>query len=302
MISSLDAAAERFLAALDLIHQRGSLAENRITSGKRVMNPSDDPASVPLILADRAHLDQTTQIKTNLTRFQAEVDTAESTIQQAVKIVEKIIQVGVHSASGTTGTAGRMNDSVEARGLQDRLVALTAARVEGRYIFSGDNDQVAPYALDITQVSGTTAYAGSSSATRQAMHPNGTRFSVAKTAQQIFDAPGPGNSVFAAVQAIATAMETDNIAGVQTALASLGTANTTLSNMLNYYGTVQNRVSEAVQAGSKLELTLKTAVSNLQDTDMPTAIMELTQAKTSQDAALAVRSKMPKSSLFDYIA
>ncbi len=46
---------------------------------------------------------------------------------------------------------------------------------------------------------------------------------------------------------------------------------------------------------------LQTELSNIQDADAPTAIMELTQANTQLQAAFQMQAKMPHSTLFDYL-
>ena len=59
--------------------------------------------------------------------------------------------------------------------------------MNGRYIFSGDQDSQASYAFDSTQPEGVQQLLTGSS-TRMIQSVDGTSFAVALTAQQIFDA------------------------------------------------------------------------------------------------------------------
>jgi flagellin-like hook-associated protein FlgL len=149
------------------------------------------------------------------------------------------------------------------------------------------------------------------------MHPAGTRFALSRTAQEIFDSSEAGKNVFAAVNALRLALtngptvpEDDpdygtqlaaQTAAVGDALLAVRQARDHLSAELAHAGVVQNRVEEAIQFASKLELRQRTALSNLQDADVAAAALELTQAQTHQEAALQARAMLPTSSLFDYL-
>ena len=74
-----------------------------------------------------------------------------------------------------------------------------------------------------------------------------------------------------------------------------------LGTELAYAGVVQNRVDEALQFAAKLELRGRTALGNLQDADIAAAALELSQARTHQEAALGSRALLPTSTLFDYL-
>ena len=59
--------------------------------------------------------------------------------------------------------------------------------------------------------------------------------------------------------------------------------------------------AEASDTTARLKLPMETERAGLEDTDITEAIVELQQLKFTQQAALEVRGKMPKVSLFDYI-
>ena len=84
-------------------------------------------------------------------------------------------------------------------------------------------------------------------------------------------------------------------------MANIGTSLTHLNSQLSFYGTVQNKVAEATDFATKRDLQLNTQLSSLQDADLTSAIVELTQAQAQQSAALQVRAKTPPRSLFDFL-
>ena len=137
------------------------------------------------------------------------------------------------------------------------------------------------------------------------------------TAQQIFDSPTAGENVFAAVNTLRLALTNGptvppddpdynnqlsaQAQAVQTALSAVRSAHEHLSRELAYAGRVQNQVAEAIEFAAKLELREQTALSNLRDADIAAAALELSQARTQQEAALAAQAMLPKRSLFDLL-
>lgn len=315
MISPVDSSAQRFLADLERIQQRLQRAQAEISSGLRVRSPSDDPDALSQILISRARLELTTQIEQNLGRVKVEVDTAEQALRSAVSAVERALQLGTQGANSTQTPATRRMLAAEVEGLLEQMVRLASTRVEGRYIFSGDADQNVPYTLDLNQPSGVSPYAGSQ-ATREALHPAGTRFQVARSAQQIFD--DPSASVFGALNALRKALlegpsapQGDpayqaqfaaQTAAIDAALVALRKAHAHLNEQLSFYGAVQNRLSEGISFARQLMVREQNLLSVLRDADIAAAAIALAQATTHQQAALSARAQMPRGSLFNYLA
>jgi flagellar hook-associated protein 3 FlgL len=317
MIQGIKSSDERFLSALDKINQRIQTAETQLSSGRRLNSASDAPDSISAVLAARANLDQTTQIGLNLSRAKSEADTSEGTLETVSSLLDRLRTLAAQGASETLEPSARKTISVEVSSILEQLVNASSTSVGGRYVFGGDSDQTPPYTLipaTDTSDASVSAYNGTAS-TREVMHPNGTRFPVAHSAQDIFDAPGA--SVFQAVTDLRDALE--NVPTVATddpdyqtqykaqtqqindALNSIKTAGVHMSDELAFYGVVQNRITEATDFASKLTLQQQEQLSAVQDADIPSAAIALTQAQTQLSTAMSARAKITSTSLFDYL-
>jgi flagellar hook-associated protein 3 FlgL len=300
MISGLDPSTDRFLRELNWISDRARTAQHRLTSGKKVERASDSPDGVTHLLTVRADLARTEQITFNLNRVKTETDTAEQTLGNAIKLVERAIVLAAQGANTTTSTASRATAGAEVAGILEQLVNMSQVRVENRYVFAGDLDQQIPYTYDATQPYPVTAYAGAAS-TRKAEHPSGFLFSTSRTAQEIFDSPVAGQSVFHAVDNLRTALQNDSQPGVVAAISELHTAGTHLNQQLAFYGFVQNRVTEATDFANRKQVLLKAQLADIEDADPYREATELQQASTQLQAAMASHAQLPRSSLFDYL-
>lgn len=307
MFPNISGATQQYLADLNRTETQLQQTSAEITSGIDVQQPSDNPAAISEILQTETALSNNKQIQSNLSNVTDEVNTADSALQTAVQQVQSAITLATQGASSTTSADERTTLAQQVADIQQTLVGIAQTQVNGRYIFSGDQDTQPPYQLDSSQPEGVQQLVTSSS-TRTIQSVDGTSFAVALTAQQIFDAknsdgtPAAGN-VFAAVQNLETALTNNDTAGISSALDSLQSASSYLNNQLQFYGDVENRVQEATDLAQKFQTQQQTELGNLQDTDIPTAATEMTQLQTQEQASLTVESNIEQQkNLFSYLA
>jgi flagellar hook-associated protein 3 FlgL len=300
MLRRVDSETERFLNDLARINERLARAQREVSSGRRLNQPSDDPDQVSQLLMLRSQLAATEQIRANLGRVTAEVNTAEQTLSAAVERLERAAVLGSQGAGSTASAEQRLLIAREVEALITQMVNLADTTVEGRYIFSGNADGQIAYTLDWTQSYPVSAYLGSA-ATRTVAGPGGQRIAVAKTAAEIFDNPDPAKNVFQALNNLRAGLLANDEAAIQASLAQIRTASVHLNDQLAFYGMVQNQVAAATEASRREELRLKTRISEIQDADLTESILAMNQARFQQEVALNAKGKMPRTSLFDYL-
>jgi flagellar hook-associated protein 3 FlgL len=301
MISSLSPLNQQFLDNLNLVTNQMNTDQLDISSGVKMRQVSDYPDQVSELLQTRAALAASEQVSSNLGIVKTEVDTGEQSLESVVQLFDQVQTLGAEGATGTQTAAPRASLSTQLGQITQQMVALANTTVNGRYIFSGDSDQTAPYSYDPTQTSPVSAYQGTAS-TRLAIQPNGTTFPIALTAQQIFDSSDPATNVFTAIQGLQTALNNNDQTGVQTAENGLANVGQYVNQQLAFYGTAQDTVASATTFGQTQQTELQAQISNFQDTDTTAAILDLTQSQTEIQAALGSKAQIPRTTLFDFLA
>lgn len=301
MIKALDTDSIFFLENLKWINERMGKAQREVASGKRIDTVSDDPDSVSTLLEARAGMARLEQIGKNLSRVKTEVDAAEASLQGAVRLFDRVRTLGMAGASGTQTELTRQGLAGEIGSILDRLVGLSNTEAGGRFIFSGNNDQQAPYALDLAQNPPWTSYQGTA-ADRRMEHPTGVLFQVSMDAQEIFDNPDPALSVFQSVENLRQALLANDEQAITAALGPLAGVGNHLNSALTFYGNVQAQLTEASDTASRLSVRLSTDIASMEDADVTEAIVTLQQLKFTQEAAMRVRAEVPRMSLFDVLA
>ena len=214
--------------------------------------------------------------------------------------------MAAEGASTTVSASERTGLSQQVSEILSELVSAANTSFNGQYVFAGDETTTAPYQLDSSSSTGVDQLV-TAPAPRLIQDATGVTFAVSLTAQQIFDSQNSSgtpdaSNVFAAVNGLATALAANNQAGITAAMGSLQTAQTYLSQQLQFYGGVQNQIANATDVAQKFQLQDQTSLSQVRDTDMASASVALTQEQTSYQAAVQAEAALPKTSLFNYLA
>lgn len=300
MLSALNPTSQAFVTSLDQISAQMSAAQQQLSTGLKVTEVSDAPDSISTLLQARANLAQNEQIQSNLTLVKTETDTGEQALESAVSLLQQAQTIGAQGATATTTADADQTLANQVGSIMQQMVALSQTTVSGRYIFSGNSDQTVPYTIDFTQTPPISAYAGGQGV-RQVEDPNGSLFTIAENAQQIFDAPDPTQNVFSSLTALYTALQSGDSTAVTTSLSNLSTSSDYLNDQLAFYGNVQEQVADATSYAATQQTQLKTQISSLQDADITQSITELQQAQLQETAAVEAESNIPRTTLFDYL-
>lgn len=306
MISPLKGTTETYLADLSRIQANMDTAQRQVSSGLRVSSPSDDPGALNTILQLQADISANHQVQANFDQMTSELDSADTGLQAAIQMIDGAVSLATQ-ANGPAATAqSRATMADQVSSLQQQILGISQSVVNGRYIFSGDQDSQPQYVLDATQPNGVRQVTTATS-TRVIRDTNGTSISVAKTAAEIFDARNPdgttaAGNVFVALGNFLTALKNNDVAALQSSVAGLKSAGDHLNLQLEFYGETSTRVSQAQDLAKKFLVSQQSELSNTRDADLTAAAIQLSQATTQQQASLTAQAKISKLSLFDYLA
>jgi len=291
---------QEFVNDVDQVSTAMQNAQLEVSSGLQMRNVSDMPDQVSELLQARANLSSSQQISTNLVNVTSEVNAGEQAVSSAVTLFDQVQTIAAEGATGTQTASSRAALAQNLQSILQQMVGLANTSIDGRYIFSGDSDQTQPYTYDASQPDPVSSYNGSAS-TRVVQGADGTTFPVALTAQQIFDSSDPTTNVFSSINALITSLNNNDQAGIQTEQNGLSTVASYLNQQLAFYGTTQDTLQSATTFAQNQQTQLQTQISNLQDANETSAIMQMTQDETQEQAALSSEAEMPRQTLFSFL-
>jgi flagellar hook-associated protein 3 FlgL len=300
MISSLNAQNQQFLNNLQQITAELNTDALDITSGVQMRQVSDNPDKVSELLQTRAALAASQQISTNLSSVTTEVNTGEQALQTAIQEFDQVQTLGAEGATGTQTAASRASIALQLQSIEQQLVGLANSSIDGRFIFAGDADGSEPYTYDPSQPNPVSQYQGSAS-TRVTQDAQGGTFPIALTAQQIFDSSDPTTNAFTAINNLITALNNNDQTAITTVVNGLPGVGVYLNSQLAFYGTTQNSLTAAANFAQTQQTQFQSQISSLQDTDLTSAITDMTQTQTQESASLQAEGRIPRTTLFDFL-
>jgi flagellar hook-associated protein 3 FlgL len=161
----------------------------------------------------------------------------------------------------------------------------------GRPVFGGTTAGTAAY-------DATGAYVGDGGQVNRTIG-DGEQVRVDTDGQAAF---GPaGDNVFDHLDALTTALRTNDTAGISAGLTALAADATRVANAHAAVGSVYNRVDAANQAATDGELRVKTSLSDVENIDLPKVMVDLQMQQTAYQAALGSTAKVIQPSLLDFL-
>jgi flagellar hook-associated protein 3 FlgL len=305
MSSFFNPTGQIFLANLSVIQTKNQTVQEQLSSGFQINQASDAPDEISDLLQLQAGVARNTQITTNLNSVQTNAQSADTALTNAQNLINQALSLGSQGAGSNATAITRQQLGAQVQSILQQIVSISQTSVAGTYIFSGDASQSPAYQLDPSSANGVDQLSTAGN-TIQAEDSNGAAFATGLTAQQIFDARNSdgtyaSTNVFASLTSLANALNNNDTSGISSAINSVQQSSTFVATQQAFYGTVENRVTQALSLASDMSVSLSTQISTIRDTNTAEAATELTAGATELNAALAAQSKAPTTSLFNFL-
>jgi flagellar hook-associated protein 3 FlgL len=167
-------------------------AQMRVSSGKRISVPSDDPLGAATGAALRTGLSQLDQFRGNQSHAQYLLNQSESAVAQFTDALQEAKDKLLAAANGTVGDEQRLMYARDIEGILARMVGLAnSADGVGGYLFAGAREAAAPFG----QSGNAVTFSGDENV--QHIEVSNNRYIQAKlTGDDVFLKLRPGNGTF----------------------------------------------------------------------------------------------------------
>lgn len=285
----------------------------QMATGKRVVNPSDDPvaASQAVVLSQaQAQNSQFTQARTFATQ---KVSLEESVLSQVTSAIQSAQEKIVYAGNGTLSDDDRASLATDLQGIRDQIMNLAnSTDGNGRYIFAGYKTDAAPFSQD------NGVYNGGKESISQQVDASRTMV-IGHTGDKIFDAitsnalPEPDGSdsetsLFKMLDSAIAELKkpvADNDAAKENASAVINKTSRGLKNSLNNVltvraelGTQLNELDALDSLGSERALGQTQQMSDLVNVDWNSAISSYVMQQAALQASYKAFTDMQGMSLF----
>ena len=283
------------LAGLSLDRQQEDQAIQELSSGRKVNQPSDNPAAVAGLIVNNAQASAVNTYLSNISSLQASMQMADSTLNSVTTSLSQAISLAVEGANSTVNQSDREAIAQQVNGIQQQILEYANQSFEGKYLFAGTAVNTKPFVADSTSPSGVS-YAGNTGVNNVEIG-DGQAVPTNLPGSQLFTAPG--SDVFQALADLSSALQSgSNIPAAETEVQN---AFNQINTQRTFYGTTLSRLNTATTFLNAENLQLSQEQNNLVGADMATAASQVTQADTALQATLAAGGKISQLSLLNYL-
>lgn len=269
----------------------------QLDSGKRVNQPSDDPAATAAFIQNSAETAANTQALHNISTLSGGFQVADSALGSAVSVLTRAVTVGQEGTNPTLSSANRSALADEIGAIQQQLLGIANTTYQGQYIFSGTKNSTPAYVVDGTQPDGVR-YQGNTS-TNQLQVVLGQNVKANVPGSQIFE--NSSGNAFQSLYDLQNALTTGTTTQIQAAVQSVNSALNALSSQRTFYGTSINRLSTIQSVINTSNVQLASQDNALVGADLAQTISNLSSTQLQRNAILEASGQINRSSLLDYL-
>jgi flagellar hook-associated protein 3 FlgL len=271
---------------------RGQKLQQQISSGKQLSRPSDSPTGTVTSLQLRGEVRATQQYSRNADDGLGWLGTIQDKLGDASSQVLRVRDLTVQALNSTdTDPGAREALASEIDQVKATLIGESNSTYMNRPVFGGTTSGNVAY-------DGNGVYKGDAGQTTRTVGPN-SKVRIETTGPEAF---GTGNTqLFQVLTDISKDIRANNTSTLGDDLTNLDSAHDLLKSTLSDVGARYNRVTQMKQSSEDHLLSVSSQLSDIEDVDLPKAIMELQIQQTSYQAALAATAKVIQPTLNDFL-
>ena len=281
----------RSLTSLQAGLDRLAQTQEKLSTGKNLNRPSDSPTDATTSMKIRVQLAETQQHVRNAQNGLGWLDVTDSTLSGMADNLRRVSELALQGANasitGSTSTAL----ATEVAQIREGLLAQANTTYLDRPIFGGVT--AGTQAFDASG-----AYVGADAPVQRSV-ADGVKVRIDVSGTTVV---GPnGDNLFDDLAALESALRLGDKAGIQAGIAAVTERQRAVSDAQAAVGASYNRADAAERKGQDALVTLRSALSEVEDTDLPKAMVDLQMHEVAYQAALASTARVMQPSLVDFL-
>jgi flagellar hook-associated protein 3 FlgL len=289
------------LTDLNGVQNRMSTIQRKLSSGKEINRPSDDPFGTSRAMSLRGELEGINQYKRNVDDSLAWLQTSDTAFASVSDVIQRARELALQGSSDVMDSTSRESLAGEIDQLVEAAKSHMNATYAGRYVFSGTATDTPPYSQGATDT-----YAGDGNSIAREIGPGVSVQLNAIGSDVLGDGQAAGdNKLLDVLRDIADHLRTNTAANRDalrgTDLQRLDANFDELSRLRATTGALTNRLESAQGSLTQLQETTTGLLSNIEDADMAKTIVDYTTQQSVYQSALKAGANVMQTSLLDFL-
>ena len=275
--------------------------QQKLSTGKEIGRPSDDPFATNRALILREDLERSRQQARNVTDGIAWQDATDSALGKVADIVARTRELLIQGANDTNGQVAKDAIALEIDQLAEAVKQEASATYAGRFLFAGTLTQTRPYAAGAVDT-----YVGNTGAIAREVGPGvSVQVNVLGSAVLGSGQAANDNKLLHVLRDIAQHLRGGTVADKEalrgTDLQRLIANGDELSRVRATVGATTGRLETAGARLAEVELTTSKLLSETEDADMAEAMIAFSMQQSVYQSALRSGASIVQTSLLDFL-
>jgi len=268
---------------------------NMLASGKKINSPSDDVSGMMKVMDYKVSINEIDRYKRNIDEASQHLSYAETTMTSLSNALTRAGELANQASTGTHTSDTRAAIAEEVANLRDEVMSLANSKFRSKYIFSG-------FKTDTPSFDAGFNYQGDSGEVN-VMIDRSAMMAINIPGDQVF---GSGaTSIMAGLDNLYNALiNTDDSiarAGAQAAIDDIDSALDQIANVRADIGARLNHLDSRKSNLDDRDITLKTYLSEVEDTDIAYTISEISKTEVALQSLRQSGAEVLSQSLLDFL-
>lgn len=266
--------------------------QNQLSSGKKIIKPSDDPISTSRLMELKSTLNANNQYNRNIDFLKTELNLADKALQNISSTLTRAKELAIRGASGSLSQEDRYAIAKEVDQLIDHLIQLGNTNVSGRYIFGGYKTTEAP----LERSDDLVLYRGDNNI-RSVEISNNVLIDASPTGKSLF----VDSEMFDTLISLKNALLDGNITQINNAIGKIDVISDKVSSELSSLGARLSRVELTSDLLSDRVTKYTDLLSKQEDIEIEEVVLKLYAQQNVYQASLIAASRALQPSLINYL-
>lgn len=274
--------------------------QEKLSSGKQINRPSDDPSGTRKVLGLKTEELQIQQFLDSTETAKEQISFTSLALENIQEIFTKIKELTIQAGNDTLSQSERKIIAGELNELTESILQFSNMDNNGRYVFSGTKTLTTPFsaARDSNGRISSVSYNGNNEELKYQIGPS-----------MFIQVNSPGgtliqdNKIFSTLVSLRDKLEasTFDSSAFLTERTNLETATDALSREITKFGARTNRLEITKSRLETSQTALKESISYTEDADIASLIMNLKQQENILQSSLSTGAKIIQPTLLDFL-
>ncbi|MBI5797263.1 MAG: flagellar hook-associated protein FlgL [Planctomycetes bacterium] len=288
------------LSNINLNYKKIQGIQEKLSSGKQINRPSDDPSGTRKVLGLRAEELQVQQFLDNTETAKEQINYTSNTLESIQELLSKIKDLAIQAGNDTLGQSDRNIIANELDELLESVLQNANTDNNGRYIFSGTKTLTSAFTAtrDSNGNISSVSYNGNNEEIKYQIGPD-TFIQVNLPGGKLFQ----DNKAFSTLISLRDALKASTFDS--TAFSNLrntfDTATNALSTEITKFGAKANRLEMTTNSLENSQTALKELISYTEDADVASLIVDLQHQENVLQSSLKTGAMVIQQTLLDFL-